>query len=338
MVRPATRLPVSLVIPAYRAEAYLASAIASVTGAAVVPTEIIVVDDGSDDRTAAVAAAAGADVIRLPRNGGPSRARNIGVAAATQPWVAFLDADDIWCDGKLAAQWDALSRWPDAGFCFTDYDVVSTSGHVTQCETTADRSYRSIAATGRIGDLVRFEQRAFARGLVRSMFVRQSSLIVNRERFFESGGYDETLRLGEDHDLLLRLIALAPAVAVERSLVVYVRRPESLSADPLASIAAIDRLWSTVLARPAPYPAAAVAAVPRQRHRTLRMGFALALRLGRFSDALPFARRAASLDRSPASLALVGLASALDNPASGATFRILRSVWRARPNDDAVAR
>jgi len=330
MVKGATRLRISLVIPAYLAERQIRTAIESVVRAAFVPAEIIVVDDASPDRTAAVAAEAGARVIRLPVNSGASAARNIGVAAASEPLIAFLDADDLWRDGKLAAQWDAFCRWPDAGFCFTDSDVVFTDGSVLPRETSSDPGYRSMEADERAGDAVRFEQVAFARGLVRSMFIRQSSVIVNRELFLRSGGYDEGLRLGEDYDLFLRLIGLAPAIAVERVLVTYLRRPQSLSADPLAGVVAIDRLWSAVLEHPERYPQSVVERIPQRRLPTLRMGSVLALRLGRFSEAVLFARKALAFERSPSALALLGLSAALDNPAGGATFRVVRSIWRAR--------
>jgi glycosyltransferase involved in cell wall biosynthesis len=330
MGRHITRLPISLVIPAFMAQAHIRSAIESVSSQAVVPAEIIVVDDASSDHTGEIAAAAGAHVIRLPLNAGPSVARNTGVAAASQPWVAFLDADDLWLDGKLAAQWQAIGRWPDAGFCFTDSNVLGPNGNVEACETGTDRGYRSLRPRERAGDLVRFAQDDFARGLVTSMFIRQSSVIVNRDLFLRSGGYDERLRLAEDQDLFLRLIGLAPAIAVERAFVTYVRRPLSLSSDPLAVVWAIDRLWSAIVAHPDRYPQPVRELIPQRRQATLQLGATLALRLGRFAEAIPFARKALTFDRSPLSLALLGLSAALDNPAGDATFRVARSIWHAR--------
>lgn len=76
------------------------------------PAEVIVIDDASDDDTAAVAAALGARVIRHDRNRGIAEARNTGVRAATQPWVALLDHDDEWLPGHLAALWRIRAEHP----------------------------------------------------------------------------------------------------------------------------------------------------------------------------------------------------------------------------------
>jgi glycosyltransferase involved in cell wall biosynthesis len=331
------RLPISLVIPAYRAERYITRALESVRNAAFVPSEIIVIDDASDDRTGALAAAAGARVIRFPRNAGPSAARNAGVIAAREPWVAFLDADDVWLDGKLLAQWEALQRWPDAGFCFTDYDVVDVNRQLARNEMARDAGYALVRPAERRGDAVRFDESGFVPGLVRSMFIRQSSAIVKRELFMRAGGYDESLRLAEDYDLFLRLARMAPAVAVERALVTYLRQPRSLSADPLAEVSAIDHLWTSILERPERYPRRAVELIRRRRHSTLDAGCTIALRLGRFHEAAAFARLALTFERSPLSLSLLALAIAFDNRAGIATYAAGRRVWRRfRPDSAAV--
>jgi glycosyltransferase involved in cell wall biosynthesis len=323
-------LPVTLVIPAHRAEAHIAAAIASVRREPCVPAEILVVDDASPDRSGAVAAAAGANVIRLERNGGPSVARNTGAAAASTPWVAFLDADDVWLPGKLAAQWVALCSWPDAAFCFTDYDAVYADGHVTAREAAAHTGYPLLRAIERAGDAALFDSDSFAAAFVRSMFIRQSSIVVNRALFLRSGGYDAGLRLAEDYDLLLRLAALGPVVAVERSLVGYHRRTESLSADPVAELTAVDRLWETVLREPGRYPATAVELIRSHPGAPLRHACLQALRWGRFSDATRLAHAAHEREPSTLMLGLEVLATAFDQPVGAATFRVVRALWRAR--------
>src|SRR5262244_3231712 len=95
-------LPISVVIPAYNAAAFIAEALESVRAQTRAAAEVIVVDNGSTDASPRLAEAAGACVLRLERPG-VSRARNVGIRAATQPWIAFLDADDLWQPDKLAA-------------------------------------------------------------------------------------------------------------------------------------------------------------------------------------------------------------------------------------------
>lgn len=325
----AVALPVSVVIPAYRAEAYVRSAVASVCDD-VVPREIIVVDDASPDRTAQAAAAAGARVIRHEHNRGPSAARNTGAAAATQPWVAFLDADDTWLRGKLAAQWVALCRWPDAGFCFTEYDAVYEDGRVVEAEASKHPGYRLLAIEQRAPDAVRFDQESFIRGFLRSMFVRQSSAIVSRKLFAAVGGYDPEMRIGEDYELFLRLAGKGPVIAVERSFVRYHRRAGSVSEDRLAEIAGVERLWETILRKPGNYPAAALEYVRAHRTAPHVAGCALALRLGRFTEAAALARRARMLGASGWSVAAEVVAQALDTPVGVATYRSAHALWRAR--------
>src|SRR5690349_24440198 len=106
-------MTVSVVMPAFNAEATIASAVASVRRQTRGDWELVVVDDGSADRTAALAEMAAAldrriRVIRQ-RNQGVSAARNAGIEAATGRYLAFLDADDTWLPGKLQRQVSFMS-------------------------------------------------------------------------------------------------------------------------------------------------------------------------------------------------------------------------------------
>lgn len=110
---------VSVVIPAYNAGRFLAEAIDSVLAQEYEPLEIIVVDDGSTDGTAAVAQGYGPLIacIRQP-NSGIGAARNGGVDAASGELLAFLDADDLWVPGRLRRQVEAMSSDPALDIVF----------------------------------------------------------------------------------------------------------------------------------------------------------------------------------------------------------------------------
>ena len=323
-------IPISVVIPAFNAETFLEETFATIARQSVRPAEIIVVDDDSSDGTAALAARLGARVLSSSRNRGPSAARNAGVRIATMPWIAFLDADDLWYDGKLAAQWEALERWPDAGFCFTDYDVAVPGAAIECAEGSGCAGYEQLPFSERFGAAACMHAGAAIPGLVRSMFVRQSSVVMNRARFLEAGGYNESMRLAEDYDLFLRLGASAPVIAIERSYVLYRRREASLSADPLAEVRSIDDLWGTVLAIGSGYTDATRDAVRSQRVPALHRGVVRALRLGRFTDATALACKARQLQMTPATLAWCGIAGLVDNAAGARIHRAVRSLWRAR--------
>lgn len=114
----------SVIIPAYQAEKYIAQAVDSVrrqnwAG----ETEIIVIDDGSTDTTAAAAEALGVQVIRKTQ-GGAASARNAGLRAASGELILLLDADDVLTDGALDAMYAALAGGADAVFAMAE-DFIS---------------------------------------------------------------------------------------------------------------------------------------------------------------------------------------------------------------------
>lgn len=105
-----------MVIPAYNAAAFLGEAIESVFAQDAQAREVIVVDDGSTDATGAVAASYAEVRVIAQANGGIGAARNTGLRVASAPLIAFLDADDVWPAGRLAALHAALSDEVDAVF------------------------------------------------------------------------------------------------------------------------------------------------------------------------------------------------------------------------------
>lgn len=106
-------MTITAVIPVYNGELYLAEAIESVLDQTHLPDEIIVVDDGSDDGSAAVAKRFGGPVTYLrQQRSGAGAARNLGVSIAAGTLVAFLDADDLWLPGKTEKQLAVLAADP----------------------------------------------------------------------------------------------------------------------------------------------------------------------------------------------------------------------------------
>jgi glycosyltransferase involved in cell wall biosynthesis len=104
---------VSAIIPVFNGERYLAQAIASVQTQGPVVAQLIVVDDGSTDQSGALASLLAPDAILVRQsNLGPGAARNAGASLARGDYLAFLDADDVWMPGKLAAQVAALDADP----------------------------------------------------------------------------------------------------------------------------------------------------------------------------------------------------------------------------------
>ena len=128
---PDTGPLVSVIIPTYNRAVLVERAIRSVLGQHWRDLELIVVDDGSTDGTAA--RLAGIDDVRMrviPQdNGGVACARNRGLAEARADWIAFLNSDDHWHPEKLSRQMAAMMRAPvRAGFCHTGLEIVLPDG------------------------------------------------------------------------------------------------------------------------------------------------------------------------------------------------------------------
>lgn len=125
-----SQITVSVIMPAYNAEKYIAQAIESVLSQNV-PLELLVIDDCSSDHTAEVARryADGKKVILIcnDRNLGVAESRNIGIRRAVGKYAAFLDADDWWCEGKLEAQCQKLEG-SESVLCCTARELMSSDG------------------------------------------------------------------------------------------------------------------------------------------------------------------------------------------------------------------
>ncbi len=208
---------VSVVIPTYQRAALVGDAVRTALAQRDVDVEVLVVDDGSTDGTAAAVAAAADDRVRyLPqaRNRGLCATRNAGVAAARAPWLAFLDDDDGWRPGKLAAQLDALAAAPGARWCVAA--AVATDGDLVPFLVQPVPPAEQVA-----GDLRR-------RNCVPG---GGSGVVAERRLVQELGGFDERLHHVGDWDLWLRLAATGPPAVVDEPLLAYRRHGARMSAD-----------------------------------------------------------------------------------------------------------
>lgn len=129
-----TAVPVSVVVPCYRCAQTIERAVASVAAQTNLPMELILVDDGSADETRAVLhdllsryQLGWIKLVLLEQNVGAASARNAGWAVATQPYVAFLDADDAWHPRKIEIQHDFMHANPDVVLCGHEYRILRDS-------------------------------------------------------------------------------------------------------------------------------------------------------------------------------------------------------------------
>ncbi len=209
---------VSVIIPTYNLATHLPEAIASVHTQQFPDVEIIVVDDGSTDDTAKVLEAlTESGDLRWFRqnNAGAAAARNRGIQEARGGWIAFLDADDLWLPGKLAAQLQQLREHPEAVFSYTDVRLRS--------ESNLERDL----ACGTDG------QPLFLRLLGGNLFATPT-VMIRRDCFEEIGLFNTELRTGEDWDMWMRLATHFAHVRVARPLALI--RESSGSKFPVRTI------------------------------------------------------------------------------------------------------
>jgi glycosyltransferase involved in cell wall biosynthesis len=271
-----TPLPVAVVIPAYNAERFIRTALESVRAQTAQPVEVIVVDDGSTDRTAAIARASGATVLAQP-NMGVAAARNTAIRSTVQPWVAFLDADDVWEPQKLEAQWAAIQACPDIGAVFTDFIEFDGTGPIGGSFLSRKAHYGSIKRTEIAPGVVRFDAASLRRQFLDGNFIAPSTMIVRRDLLLQIGLFDPALSHLEDRDCWLRLLAVSTMAVVERPLMWSRLHASNLTSDHFRANVAAILLTERILANSAKYPPGTA-----ERYRNARSS--CYLNAGRFAE------------------------------------------------------
>ena len=198
---------------------------------------VIVVDNASSDDTAAVAGAAGASVIRLPRNIGAA-ARNVGAEAADTPYVAFADDDSWWAPGALDTAAEILDAHPRAALLAARV-LVGDQERVDPVSQQMERSPLD-APDGLPGRAI--------------LGFLACSIVLRRAAFLDAGGFSAALHFGGEEDLLaLDLAAAGWGLAYVPGLVVH-HHPSELVRDPAGRRRreARNRLLTAWLRRPLP--------------------------------------------------------------------------------------
>lgn len=226
---------ISVVIPTYNRAHLLYEAIQSVLNQTFTDFELIIVDDGSTDNTEEVVRS-----IIDPRvnylkqsNRGVSAARNTGLKVCTGEFVAFLDSDDLFLPERLSLQINRVTADPTIGLVYGLYYGTTDQGTTKKLSGTC---YAEL-------DL---------RRLLLGPVFHWSTVLIRRSSLEKSGDFDETLSVGEEWDLTLRLaLSKCKMTGVSQPLAVVRMQPVSLSRDLHRYEASVKRVLDKTFKNPA---------------------------------------------------------------------------------------
>jgi glycosyltransferase involved in cell wall biosynthesis len=207
---------VSVVLPVFNRESSIGRAVQSVLRQTMSDLELVVVDDGSADRTSAVVSRYSEPrlkFVKLADNSGPSAARNAGISLARGEYIAFLDSDDEWLPNKLEQQ----------------VETIRASPATTGISTTGFRIHRLVS--GRYQDTIPDPHDDWQRQqLTMCALGPGSTLMVKRDVFPQVGMFDVALRRFEDWDWMIRCLAVRDIVICPSVLaILHVDRRPSVS-------------------------------------------------------------------------------------------------------------
>ncbi|WP_134704986.1 glycosyltransferase [Ammoniphilus sp. YIM 78166] len=205
---------VSVIIPVYNHEKFIAETIDSVLDQSHRNTEIIVVNDGSTDGTKEVLHGYKDKILMIEQaNAGPSAARNHGLRKATGKFICFLDSDDKFYPSKLERQLQVFRRVQKVGLVHAGATVTKTNNQFW---------YRYIPRPFHSHKQQIVE-------LLRSNHIVCSTVMVRRELFSRVGYFNESYPRHQDYDMWLRLLAHCPFGSVPEALILYRWHEQNIS-------------------------------------------------------------------------------------------------------------
>ena len=225
----------TVIIPAYNAARWIVQAVTSAAQQQPSPIEIVVIDDGSTDDTAALARPL--PLVRLvsQANRGEAAARNAGLRTARTHWVSFLDADDRFLPDRHRMIAEYLARNPDVAVVATDA-LLEVDGAIRG--ELYDQPFARFAVT---------DQRS---AILDANFLL-SHVVCDRERILSLGGFDETLSHACDWDMWIRLILSGGRIGlIETPLSVYQRHDSAMTSDPVRVTRGAIAVWTKALSLP----------------------------------------------------------------------------------------
>jgi glycosyltransferase involved in cell wall biosynthesis len=194
---------VSVIIHTYNNEKFIAETVESVLNQTYKDYEIIVVDDGSVDSTRDALLPYMQEIrYHYKENGGIANAKNAGIRLSKTDFIAFLDHDDLWVPDKLKLQMEYFNKNPQVGLVYAKYNTFRDG---KELRTKSEKGYSGWV----------FKE------LLSKSFIQTSTVIVKKECLDAVGPYDESLSLGDEYDMFLRISKKFQCGFVDKGLTRY---------------------------------------------------------------------------------------------------------------------
>ena len=212
----------TIIIPTYNSEHFIGDSLLSVFEQTYADYEVIVSDDGSKDNTVKIVKNISdkfpAKKIKVLKNkhNGPGAARNIGIKAAGNEWIAFLDSDDVWVKGKLEKIAEFILNYPEVNLiCHNQKWVGDGKETILNLAASFNKEISPFLS------------------LYRKNSLSPSGVTIKKTLLLKAGMFDETLPSAQDYDLWIRL-SMLPEIRIEYIsdiLSLYIERPDNISSN-----------------------------------------------------------------------------------------------------------
>ena len=203
-------LEISVVVTCYNSAETIAETIDSILDQSLAPLELVVVDDGSKDKSVEILQGYGERIRLIVReNGGPSKARNSGISLCNGNWISFCDGDDLWHPEKLERQVASASANPEI-------QIFATAWRRSQKELRADNAGFHIVERK---DLLRLNQ------------FQTSTVLMKASVFNDVGTFDPNVDVAEDWEMWIRAALISKVYVDDTPLVMYRDSPKGVSKD-----------------------------------------------------------------------------------------------------------
>lgn len=219
---------VSVVIPAYNAAGFIVDGLNSLLRQTQLPREVVVVDDGSTDATSATIES-WANARALPfelklkhqKNGGIASARNHGISSCTSTWIALLDADDVCEDKHIELLFGGLEFMPEAVMSYGAGRLFTPTGiEKVLYDDYWDNPSKNFGVRYEGSAYYAVRRNVFPR-LIKGLFIKPSSMMFKRSLIEVIGDFNETLKVAEDREFIVRMLLAGNFVYCSTPITLY---------------------------------------------------------------------------------------------------------------------